>query len=218
MILSLDTTQPRASVGLYAPDGSILFEAEYDAMNQHGESLLPALSALFVQHGIVLDSLTGVAVCVGPGSFNGVRVGLSTAAALRLALGVPVFGASSFARERVVAPVGSACLVCLEAGRGEVYAELTSADGENVHGALVCVQSAVEELAAGISDLLRLPREQTNDEGSAPAQPRARMLFAATRGLSPMLEIDAVYVRPPDITSSRASQLPVTPHQSTRPA
>ncbi len=203
MILALDTTQPTASVGLYADDGIAVFEAEYDAMNQHGESLLPALSALFTEHGVALASLTGVAVCVGPGSFNGVRVGLSTAAALRLALGVPVLGASSFARERVGLAPSTASLVCLEAGRGEVYAELVDAAGISVHGALVCVLSAIDALVAEVPDLVRLPRAQRNAEGSGPAVPRARMLFAATRGLSPMTSIDAVYVRPPDITAPK---------------
>lgn len=196
MILALDTTQPTASVGLYRADGSTVFETDYDAMNQHGESLLPELDARLKAAGIMLTELTGVAVCLGPGSFNGVRVGLATAAALRLALGVPVFGASSFARERVAGSSGSATLVSLDAGRGEVYAELVDAAGNLVRDACVCTPEVLDAWLESGTNVERLPKQK----GSEPHEPRARMLYAATRGLSPLVELEAVYVRPPDIT------------------
>lgn len=201
MILALDTTTPTASVGLYLPDGGVVFEDEYDAVNAHGESLLPRLDALMRDRGLKLAALRSVVVCLGPGSFNGVRIGLSTAVGLRLALGIEIYGATSFERERASAPCGVPVLVSLEAGRGEVYAELCDAHGLSVHGALVCTPEALEALVADISGLCRLP---TNGQDPQSQSSRARKLYEVTRTRAPMREVDAVYVRPPDITLPKA--------------
>ena len=84
MLLALDTATQRASIALH--DGSTLrAECTWEAANQHTVTLLPHIVQLLANSGLTADDITAVGVCIGPGSYTGVRIGVSVAKGL----GVP---------------------------------------------------------------------------------------------------------------------------------
>jgi tRNA threonylcarbamoyladenosine biosynthesis protein TsaB len=92
-VLAVDTTSERESVAL-ADDLVVLAEARVRA-HGHSRQLLPAIEFVLRASGIDAASIEGYAVTVGPGSFTGVRVGLSTVQGLALASGRPCLGVST---------------------------------------------------------------------------------------------------------------------------
>jgi tRNA threonylcarbamoyladenosine biosynthesis protein TsaB len=90
------------------------------------ERLVPAIHSLAVQAGIALHSLDAVAVVHGPGSFTGVRVGLSAAKGLCHALNLPLVAISRLAVLARLSGASPAAPVraLLDAGRGEFYSGL----------------------------------------------------------------------------------------------
>lgn len=111
------------------------------------EQIMPALrSLLMAEDGSAEDgslaTLDAIVVARGPGSFTGVRVGLSTAKAMAQALSLSVVGVS---RLQVLANVNGARAALLDAGRGEFY---WGAAGEERSEAVLTVEAVREQLAA----------------------------------------------------------------------
>lgn len=87
----------------------------------YSEQLLPTISEILREAGVGLKDLSAVAVVNGPGSFTGIRVGVSAAKGLAEGLGVPVIALSRLELLARKNPEGNAVAV-LDAGRGEFYA------------------------------------------------------------------------------------------------
>lgn len=91
------------------------------------ERLPRLLNDLLVRSEIELTGLDALAVCVGPGSFSGIRTGVAAARGLALATGLPVFGVTSFAAlvARLAQPStdGRPILAVIDARRGQVYCQ-----------------------------------------------------------------------------------------------
>lgn len=122
MLLALDTSTSYASVALVRED-RLAAEITWDVGRRHSQELLTRLEQALGMCGASPADLTAVAVARGPGSFNGVRVGLAAARSLAFALGVPLYGSATL--DATAYGHASACgMLCavLEAGRGEVYA------------------------------------------------------------------------------------------------
>ena len=119
-ILALDTASPAPAVTLVS--GSRRRDVEIPPDRQASERLLAAIESCFADLGESLADCARIAVCAGPGSFTGVRVGLATAWGLGRALGCPVEPVGTLeaiaeaARISGLAAVASA----LDAGRGEI--------------------------------------------------------------------------------------------------
>jgi tRNA threonylcarbamoyladenosine biosynthesis protein TsaB len=90
-LLALEAAQARASVAL-AEDGSTTAERHLAAGRGQAAMLAPAVAELLDQEGWARASLDAVAVCVGPGSFTGLRASIALAQGLAAGLGVPVLG------------------------------------------------------------------------------------------------------------------------------
>lgn len=125
-ILALDTSLAACSVALWR-DGAILAH-RFEAMARgHAETLVPMIEATRRDAGIDYSELRLVAVTVGPGTFTGIRIGLSAARGLALALGVPVLGRTTL--EVLAAGAASeargdeAILAAIDARRELCYAQ-----------------------------------------------------------------------------------------------
>jgi tRNA threonylcarbamoyl adenosine modification protein YeaZ len=120
MILAIDTSTDNASLAL-VQDGRALAEANWRCEQNHTVELLPRLVSLLDEAKAGIGSISGIVVARGPGSFNGLRVGISTAKGLAFSLGVPLIGVSSL---EVVAyghaETGLPVCPILNAGRGEI--------------------------------------------------------------------------------------------------
>jgi len=119
MILAIDTSTDNANLALVHGD-EIIAELSWRCEQNHTVELLPHLARLLEDKGGI-GSISGVIVAKGPGSFNGLRAGISTAKGLAFSLGIPIIGISSL---EVVAYeyAGSGLPVCpvFNAGRGEI--------------------------------------------------------------------------------------------------
>ncbi len=94
MQLAIDTSTDTASLAL-ADNGKILAGVSWCCNRNHTIELLPRLEELLKQNNLDLKSLDAVMVAIGPGSYNGLRVGISTAKGLALGLDIPIIGLST---------------------------------------------------------------------------------------------------------------------------
>jgi tRNA threonylcarbamoyladenosine biosynthesis protein TsaB len=122
-VLALDTTTPRGSLAI-AGDEGLLAEARVLTENGHSRWVLGAADTLLRGLGIAPSALDGFAVTVGPGSFTGLRVGISSVQGLGIAAGRPCVGLSALDVLALGAQgrSGAARIVALmDAFRGETY-------------------------------------------------------------------------------------------------
>ena len=122
LLLALDTSTRQASLALCSED-ELFGEYAWQVGNNHSVELLGRIQRLLTEGGKSMLDIDGVAVATGPGSFNGLRVAVSTAKALAFALKKPLVGISTL--DCIAAQQqhwqGPICSI-LEAGRSELYA------------------------------------------------------------------------------------------------
>ena len=120
MLLAIDTSTDTASLAL-VQDSQVLAELTWCCGQNHTVELLPQLVRLLNQTKLSLQSLNGVIVAKGPGSFNGLRVGISTAKGLAFSLGIPIVGISTLEVAAYQhAETGLPVCPIFNAGRGEI--------------------------------------------------------------------------------------------------
>ena len=129
-VLAIDTAGPNLQLALWRADGC---DTLVEPMAQgHAERLFPAIAELLARAGSAYSELGRIAVTTGPGSFTGVRIGLSAARGLGLGLAIPVLGIDTFSAVSLLAPDGLEVSVVMDARRGEMYAQ-------QFHGPLAAV-------------------------------------------------------------------------------
>ncbi|HCR42117.1 TPA: tRNA (adenosine(37)-N6)-threonylcarbamoyltransferase complex dimerization subunit type 1 TsaB, partial [Patescibacteria group bacterium] len=89
-ILAIDTTQPETGIGLLVNNQSVI--KTWVSQHNQSDELLPNIDKLLKKQGIEPTQLNSVAVNLGPGSFTGLRVGISVANAFGYGLQIPVIG------------------------------------------------------------------------------------------------------------------------------
>lgn len=122
-ILALDTTSPWGSVALLEND-ELLGEMTLAGAKSPSLHLLKSLDFLLNLFSMTINDIEGYAVAAGPGSFTGIRVGLSTVKGLSLASGrlvAPVSVLKALAY-KVISSEGSPVAVMMDARKGEVFA------------------------------------------------------------------------------------------------
>jgi tRNA threonylcarbamoyladenosine biosynthesis protein TsaB len=122
ILLALDTSTAYASVAL-ASEQRLLAELTWEVGQRHSAELFDRLRWLLASAHTAPSALNGVAVALGPGSFNGTRVALAAAKTLAFALRVPLYGHSTL--DVIAWPYSTGTLpiwALLDAGRGQVYA------------------------------------------------------------------------------------------------
>ncbi len=122
MLLAIDTATRTASVALYDATG-VLSEQSWRSDNRHTVETAPAIAAMLSRLERGAGALRGIAVAIGPGSFTGLRIGMSIAKGVCLALGIPIFGVPSLDVVAYAAgDPGGPIVAVLEAGRGRICA------------------------------------------------------------------------------------------------
>src|SRR5260370_37708170 len=93
LILAIDTALDACAAGVLDTEAGRLIAQESKAMKcGHAEALMPLIARVIEQSGIAFSSLDRIAVTTGPGSFTGLRVGLSAARGIALAANKQVVG------------------------------------------------------------------------------------------------------------------------------
>lgn len=214
-ILAFDTSFAMCSVAVSVGGPRARVEALAEPMAQgHAERLLPMISEMLAAAGLTVADIDRIAVTNGPGTFTGTRIAVAAARGLTLATARPIVAVSSLhlvAEDPVIEPKPGRDLgVVLNAGRGEVYAQLF--DGETREPKepprLLTVASAaamsvrpVLAVGSGAALVEAAARSQGRDlEAALPdLLPIARnMIVLASRTLPLADPVRPLYLRPPD--------------------
>jgi tRNA threonylcarbamoyladenosine biosynthesis protein TsaB len=136
LILAIDTALDACSAAVLETDASKIVAQESQPMKRgHAEALMPLLARVMKVSGVAFASLDRIAVTTGPGSFTGLRVGLSAARGIALAAGKPVVGlttltayAAPIVTENGPHPIISA----IDARHDHVYFQVVGGDGSSL--------------------------------------------------------------------------------------
>ena len=121
ILLCLDTSGPVAGVALME-DGAVRYEAMAVNAFTHSQSILPMTEEAYQKTGLTIQQTDLFAVTVGPGSFTGVRIGVSTAKALAHATGKPCVAVDALeAMANGVSPFPGVICPIQDARAGQVY-------------------------------------------------------------------------------------------------
>lgn len=123
--LAINTASRTTQIALLQDD-KILREKEWISENNESEKLMPEIDDLLKNKKIKYDDLERIIVVKGPGSFTGLRVGVSVANAIAYVQKIPVYGIDSFKFLRAKNEDDEIDVIVLFAGRSEVYVQLTA--------------------------------------------------------------------------------------------
>lgn len=130
LLLAIDTSTRFAGVALSC-EGQLLAEYTWQAGTNHTRQLIPVIKAVLQENQARLEDVGVIAVASGPGSFNGLRVGMATAKAFARTLGVPLVAVGTLEVEAYphAAFPGAICPVH-DAGRGDLAWALYRGDAD----------------------------------------------------------------------------------------
>lgn len=95
MILLLDTSQPACYLALHDDNGELIHEESWEVARELAEKLLGRIKQRLEEHNTDWHDVRGIGVFQGPGSFTGLRIGMSVVNALADDLSVPIVGAQN---------------------------------------------------------------------------------------------------------------------------
>ncbi len=180
-LVAVETTTGTTSVALFE-DGALVASLSREAK---GDACLPMIDEILSSRGLTARDVQRWAVDIGPGSFTGVRVGVSTVKGIAFATGAEVVAVNAFD----ALALDDDATVILEAGKGEVYFRV--ARGEPGHAPLDVVKSMI----AGRTERVMGPGVRPTADGVGRA--------AQSRAPSDLDALEPMYVRAPDLTKPR---------------
>jgi len=128
-ILCIETSTTNCSVALVQNNTIIALKEDYASTYSHAERLHDFINKLMDESGVSMQDLAAVAVSKGPGSYTGLRIGVSAAKGLCYALDIPLISVSTLhsLSLQVTSKDNNACIVpMLDARRMEVYSAIFS--------------------------------------------------------------------------------------------
>ncbi len=161
MIIAMESASTDPSLALLETDGGEIAVDGWSGGHGQGRELLPRLIELLAGAGRPLSAASAVAVGIGPGSFTGLRVGMSLAKGLAAGLGVPIVGIPS--------------LEAWLAAEPEAHAALARA---GAHDAFMLLRGSPDPLIVAES---ALPAGARSDTVAAPAELAAGFALAGAR-------------------------------------
>ena len=182
LTLAFDSSSKTVSVSLLR-DRAVLYDTIINNGRNHSEVLLPAIDEAIRLAGVSLSEIDLFACTLGPGSFTGLRIGVSTLKGLMMATGKPAAGVSTLAAlalnvkdpKAVIGPM-------MDAGRGQVYLayyrydengilkQLESERALNPESIADCLKEDVVYVGDGAIKYAGLIRSFSNEIGIAPEQ------------------------------------------------
>jgi tRNA threonylcarbamoyladenosine biosynthesis protein TsaB len=133
LILAIDTALDACAAAVLDTGANRLLAEESQAMKRgHAEALMPLIARVMKASGVAFAALDRIAVTTGPGSFTGLRVGLSAARGIALAAGKPVVGLTTltaYAAPIVGENAGSPVISAIDARHDHVYFQVVGGDG-----------------------------------------------------------------------------------------
>ncbi|WP_191858152.1 tRNA (adenosine(37)-N6)-threonylcarbamoyltransferase complex dimerization subunit type 1 TsaB [Hanstruepera ponticola] len=125
IILSIETATTNCSVSLSKDGETFALKEDYNKGYSHAERLHVFIEELLLENAIKKSQLNAIAVSKGPGSYTGLRIGVSAAKGLCYALGIPLISVSTLESLAHQVEASEGFIVSmLDARRMEVYAEV----------------------------------------------------------------------------------------------
>lgn len=172
ILLAIDTSFGKFSIVIYR-GGDQLAYFENEEYTKQAEMLIPEIEALLAANDLTYQDLSKIAVCTGPGSFTGLRIGIAAVKGLDLALEIDTVGVTSLEASAISQGGGK---VYLNANRGEAYFQEFDADCKPLNEAKL-IEYEAEEYSP---------------------QPNADLVAQAVlKGIS-RVDISPLYIRKPD--------------------
>lgn len=230
-ILALETSAKSVSAAV-TEDGAVLAQGFLSTGLTHSRTLLPLVDSLLANGELPLASVDLFAVSTGPGSFTGLRIGVSALKGLAWAAGKPCVGVSTlYAMAQNLAHCDALLLCAMDARRGQVYNALFQAGGGSLRRLCPDRAIALEDLAGELAGDPR--RKLVLGDGAELAEERLRALGVACRLAPPFLrrqsavgvamaaeelakrgetvsaqDLAVAYLRPPQAERVRSAGLP----------
>ncbi len=136
LILAIDTALDACAAGVLDTDASKMLAQESQPMKRgHAEALMPLIARVMKESGVAFASLDRIAVTAGPGSFTGLRVGLSAARGIGLAANKPVVGLTTltaYAAPVVGQNAEQPVISAIDARHDHVYFQVVSGNGSSL--------------------------------------------------------------------------------------
>ncbi len=230
MELALDTSSSTISIAV-SRQGKVVNELTWQTRRNHTIELIPGITYLLGQAGITASSLEAIFVARGPGSFNGLRVGISTAKGLAFALKIPLLGISTLeAAAYPFACTGLPLYPLHAAGRGEIATATYQQIGEEWHSLetehlttleALCLQIKQKSLICGelspeMEEEIQLKSgDQVTIPGATARLRRAGFLSSlgweklSSGRQDNLVTLQPLYLRPPHITQPKRSFSPL---------
>ena len=136
LILAIDTALDACAAGVLDTAAGRLIAQESQAMKRgHAEALMPLIARVIKESGITFSALDRIVVTTGPGSFTGLRVGLSAARGIALAAGKPAVGVTTltaYAAPVVSRDTAPPVISAIDARHDHVYFQAVSGNGTSL--------------------------------------------------------------------------------------
>lgn len=223
-VLAIDTALAACAAAVIDTNRAAIIASETLAMARgHAEAVMPLIARVMDAAQIEFSQLDRIAVTTGPGSFTGLRVGLSAARGIALAAGKPAVGLSTlagFAAPHVAEDDKSAVVAVVDARHDHVYLQVFGPGGRTVvsprvaplREALQAAMTAPARIVGSAADLLAAawPKKEpppvlVEQLDSPDIGWVARLGAAAAEGHGPPKPL---YLRPPDAHPQDGARLP----------
>ncbi len=224
-VLALDTAMSGCSVCVYNSDKDELVSKSKSMVRGQAEHLVPLVEEVMLDVGLDYQELDAVITTVGPGAFTGLRIGLSTARSLALALSIPIYGITTLqvlALEYVQrCDLKGQLVVLIETKRDDFYVQVFDKSGrplkeasallaEDIAGLLIDTEPVVfiGDAIGRFQDVLgEVAPEGIYEEGyDLPSS--SVMSQALVKGVSGVIleNTEPVYLRDADVSKSKKIQ------------
>jgi tRNA threonylcarbamoyladenosine biosynthesis protein TsaB len=176
LILAIDTALDACAAAVLDTATTQLIAQESQPMKRgHAEALMPLIARVMKASGIAFASLDRIAVTTGPGSFTGLRVGLSAARGIALAANKPVVGLTTltaYAAPVVARNSEQPVISAIDARHDHVYFQVVSGDGGSlVRPRVAPIEEALDAARFGAPHLVGNAAKILADRWPADAPP-----------------------------------------------
>ncbi|MBR1169543.1 tRNA (adenosine(37)-N6)-threonylcarbamoyltransferase complex dimerization subunit type 1 TsaB [Bradyrhizobium liaoningense] len=229
LILAIDTALEACAAAVLDTDAGELLARESQLMKRgHAEALMPMIARVMQRASLAFASLDRIAVTVGPGSFTGLRVGISAARGLALAAKRPAVGLTTLSAYAagVVGQSGTAPVIsAIDARHDHVYFQIVAGDGSQlvrpcvaaIDAAIAASQFGAPHLVGNAANILadRWPKEGPQPV-AVDAQPAPDISWIAWLGAAANPDTNPArpfYLKAPD--AKPAAQTPLAARAAT---
>jgi tRNA threonylcarbamoyl adenosine modification protein YeaZ len=223
LVLAIDTAIEACSVAIFDTERQSLAARASRAMARgHADALLPMVASVMDEARVEFTDLARIAVTTGPGSFTGLRVGISAARAVALAADRKAYGLSTlaaFAAPHIAADSGRPVAAAIDARHGHVYLQVFGAAGRTIFGPRIAsLREAADAAGNARARLAGTAAMLVADSWTGPTPPAvidqqsapdiewvARLGAVSAEDQSPPKPL---YLRTPDTQPQDAARLP----------